>query len=139
MCVLRNPKNLHKHKINHHLQIKHLHQLKMRIRLKTMKKMIKKMTHLKRREMNKEEDQEEQGQRPPHPRVHQAIQRDHPVNSILDDIHKGVTTRSRVAHFCEHYSFVSSIEPYRVKDALIDSDWVLAMQEELNNFTRNEV
>jgi hypothetical protein len=61
------------------------------------------------------------------------------VNSILGDIHKGVTTRSRVAHFCEHYSFVSSIEPYRVEDALRDSDWVLAMQEELNNFTRNEV
>jgi hypothetical protein len=85
---------------------------------------------------DKENDQD---QRPPHPRVHQAIQRDHPVNSILGDIHKGVTTRSRVAHFCEHYSFVSSIEPYRVEDALRDSDWVLAMQEEPNNFTRNEV
>jgi hypothetical protein len=60
---------------------------------------------------DKEDDQEIQGQRPPHPRVHQAYQRDHPVNSILGDIHKGVTTRSRVAHFCEHYSFVSSIEP----------------------------
>jgi hypothetical protein len=66
------------------------------------------------------------------------IQQDHPVNSILGDIHKGVTTRSRVAHFFEHYSFVSSIEPYRVEDALRDSDWVLAMQEELNNFTRNK-
>jgi hypothetical protein len=40
-------------------------------------------------DQDKEEDQEEQGQRPPHPRVHQAIQRDHPVNSILGDIHKG--------------------------------------------------
>jgi hypothetical protein len=60
------------------------------------------------------------------------------VNSILGDIHKGITTRSRVAHFCEHYSFVSSIEPYRVEDALRDSG-VLAMHEELNNFTRNEV
>jgi hypothetical protein len=48
---------------------------------------------------DKEDDQEIQGQRPPHPRVHQAIQRDHPVNSILFDVHKGVTTRSRVAHF----------------------------------------
>jgi hypothetical protein len=90
-------------------------------------------------DQDKEDDQEIQGQRPPHPRVYQAIQRDHPVNSILDDIHKGVTTRSRIAHFCEHYSFVSSIEPYRVENALRDSDWVLAMQEELNNFTRNEV
>jgi hypothetical protein len=79
-------------------------------------------------EQDKEDDQEEQGQRPPHPRVHQAIQRDHPMNSIPSDIHKGVTTRSRVTHFCEHYSFVSSIEPYRVEDALRDSDWVLAMQ-----------
>jgi hypothetical protein len=88
---------------------------------------------------DKEDGQEIQGQRPPHPRVHQAIQRDYPVNSILGDIHKGVTTRSRVAHFCEHYSVVSSIEPYRIEDALRDPDWVLAMQEELNNYTRNEV
>jgi hypothetical protein len=50
-------------------------------------------------DQDKEDDQEIQGQRPPHPRVHQAIQRDHPVNSILGDIHRGVTTRSQVAHF----------------------------------------
>jgi hypothetical protein len=61
------------------------------------------------------------------------------VNSILGDILKGVTTGSCVAHFFEHYSFLSSIEPYRVEDTLRDSDWVLAMQEELNNFTRNKV
>jgi hypothetical protein len=90
-------------------------------------------------EQDREDDQDIQDQRLPHPRVHQAIQRDHPVNSILGDIHKGVTTRSCVAHFCEHYSFVSYIEPYRIDDALRDSDWVVAMQEELNNFTRNEV
>jgi hypothetical protein len=76
---------------------------------------------------------------PSHPRVHQAIQRDHPVNSILGDIQEGVTTRSQVAHFCEHYSFVSSIEPYMIEDALRDPDWVEAMQENLNNFTRNKV
>jgi hypothetical protein len=84
-----------------------------------------------------QDKENEQVPRPPHPRVHQAIQRDHPVNTILGDIHKGVTTRSRVAHFCEHYS--SSIEPHKVEEALQDSDWVMAMQEELNNFTRNEV
>jgi hypothetical protein len=90
-------------------------------------------------DQDKEDDQVIQDQRAPHPRVHQAFQRDHPDNSILGDIHKGVTTRSCVAHFCEHYSFVSSIEPYRVEDALRDPDWVVAMQEEPNNFTRNEV
>jgi hypothetical protein len=69
-----------------------------------------------------QDEEDEQVPRPPHPRVHQAIQRDHPVNTIIGDIQKGVTTRSRVAHFCEHYSFVSSIEPHRVEEALQDSD-----------------
>jgi hypothetical protein len=40
-------------------------------------------------DQDNEDGQEVQGQRPPHPRVHQAIQRDHPMNSILGDIHKG--------------------------------------------------
>jgi hypothetical protein len=48
-------------------------------------------------------------------------------------------TRSRLATFCEHCSFVSSKLPLRVEDALKIPDWVMAMQEELNNFTRNEV
>jgi hypothetical protein len=74
-----------------------------------------------------QDEEDEQVLRPPYPRVHQAIQRDHPVNTILGDIQKGVTTRSRVAHFCEHYSFVSSIEPHRIEEALQDSDWVVAM------------
>jgi hypothetical protein len=55
MCVLRNPKGLQIHKINRHLPYKHLHQPKMRIRLKTMKMKIKKMRHLKRRTMIKGE------------------------------------------------------------------------------------
>ena len=31
------------------------------------------------------------------------------------------------------------MEPTNVDEALKDPDWVMAMQEELNNFTRNEV
>jgi hypothetical protein len=34
---------------------------------------------------------------------------------------------------------VSSIEPYRIDDALRDPDWVVTMEEELNNFIRNDV
>jgi hypothetical protein len=45
-------------------------------------------------DQDKEDDQEIRDQRQPHPRVHQIFQRDHPVNFILGDIHKGVTTRS---------------------------------------------
>jgi hypothetical protein len=55
MCVLRNPKSPHKHKINHHLPCKHLHQLKMRIKLKMMKMKIKRMSHLKKRTIIKGE------------------------------------------------------------------------------------
>jgi hypothetical protein len=49
MCVLRNPKSLHKQKINHHLPYKHIHPPKMRIGLKMMKMKIKMMSHLKMR------------------------------------------------------------------------------------------
>jgi hypothetical protein len=36
-----------------------------------------------------QDEEDEQVPRPPHPRVHQAIQQDHPVNTILGDIQKG--------------------------------------------------
>jgi hypothetical protein len=35
--------------------------------------------------------------------------------------------------------FVSSLEPLKIEQALGDPDWVMAMQEELNNFERNKV
>ena len=44
-----------------------------------------------------------------------------------------------MASFCEHYSFISSIEPTKIEKALQDIDWINAMDEELNNFTRNQV
>jgi hypothetical protein len=75
----------------------------------------------------------------PHPRVHQSIQRDHPIDNILGSIQRGVSTRSRLATFCGNYSFISSLESLKVDEALDDPDWVIAMQEELNKFTRNEV
>jgi hypothetical protein len=54
MCVLRNLKSPHKHKINHLPPCKHLHQLKIRIKLKMMKMKIKR-SHLKRRTIIKGE------------------------------------------------------------------------------------
>jgi hypothetical protein len=61
------------------------------------------------------------------------------VDNILADIKKGVTTRSHVANFCQHYSFVSSMKPFKVEDALHDPDWMVDTQEELNNLKRNQV
>ena len=67
------------------------------------------------------------------------IARDHPLDTIIDDISRGVQTISKLASFCEHFSFVSSIKPKKIDEALKDVDWVNAMHEELNNFTRNQV
>jgi hypothetical protein len=72
-------------------------------------------------------------------RIHHSIVKDHSVNQIVGDISKGVQTRSHISSFCEHFSFVSCIEPNRVDEALLDVNWVNAMHEELNNFTRNKV
>jgi hypothetical protein len=47
----------------------------------------------------------------PHLIVHKSVQRDHPINNILGSIRRRVNTRSRLANFCGHYSFVSMIEP----------------------------
>jgi hypothetical protein len=38
-----------------------------------------------------------------------------------------------------HPLSIIQLEPFRVEEALLDPDWVLAIQEELNNFKRNEV
>jgi hypothetical protein len=86
-----------------------------------------------------EHDNEEEAPQAPPTQVRATKQRNHPIDQILGDISKGVTTRSHLANFCEHYSFISSIEPFRVEEALQDPDWVLAKQEEFNNFKRNEV
>src|SRR6185437_9055409 len=61
--------------------------------------------HQDQPQVEEEAQQVQQQMQVPHPRVHQSIQKDHPVDNILGSITKGVTTRSRLATFCEYYSF----------------------------------
>jgi hypothetical protein len=61
------------------------------------------------------------------------------LDTIIGDISRGVQTRSKLALFCEHFSFVSFIEPKKIEKALRDVDWMNAMHEELNNFTKNKI
>ena len=64
----------------------------------------------------------------------------YPQGLIIGSPSNGVMTRSqKLTSFIEHHSFVSCVEPKNVEEALQDSDWINAMHEELNNFTRNEV
>jgi hypothetical protein len=67
------------------------------------------------------------------------IARDHLLDTIIGDISKCVQIRSRLALFCEHFSFVSSIKPKKIDEVLKDVHWVNAMHAKLNNFTRNQV
>ena len=63
----------------------------------------------------------------------------HPFELIIGDANEGVKTRSATQNECLYSSFLSQEEPKKVEDALQDPDWVLAMQEELNQFERNKV
>jgi hypothetical protein len=50
------------------------------------------------------------------------VARDHPLDSLLEDISRGIQIRSRLASFCEHFLFVSFIESNKVDEALKDVD-----------------
>ncbi|KAJ9544245.1 hypothetical protein OSB04_023952 [Centaurea solstitialis] len=65
--------------------------------------------------------------------------KDHLIELIIGDPTSSVQTRAATANECNFSAFLSSIEPTRVSDALQDSDWVTAMQEELNQFTALKV
>ena len=62
----------------------------------------------------------------------------HPQELIISNTTKGVTTRSKLKSFV-NLAFISQIEPKNINDALCDEFWVLAKQEELNQFKRNKV
>jgi hypothetical protein len=55
-----------------------------------------------RNDQGGDEDDGGKGEAPPHQRVRHNVQRHHPVDNILGDIEKGLTTRSCVTNFCEH-------------------------------------
>jgi len=65
--------------------------------------------------------------------------RNHPLDNIIEDISKGVTTRHSLKDLCNNMTFFSMIEPKTFKEAIIDDQWIVAMQEELNQFERNNV
>ncbi|KAL8121576.1 hypothetical protein AgCh_018353 [Apium graveolens] len=63
----------------------------------------------------------------------------HTRDAIIGDPNAGVRTRSTTANECLHAYFLSQIEPKKTEEALLDPDWISAIQEELNQFERNKV
>ncbi|GJS93828.1 retrovirus-related pol polyprotein from transposon TNT 1-94 [Tanacetum coccineum] len=68
--------------------------------------------------------------------------KDHPIDNVIGDPSRPVSTRHQLqdeALFCYFDAFLSSVEPKSYKEALTESCWIEAMQEELNEFERLEV
>nr|GEW19353.1 hypothetical protein [Tanacetum cinerariifolium] len=68
--------------------------------------------------------------------------KDHPLDNIIGELERPITTRLQLheqALFCYYDAFLTSVEPKTYKDALTQSCWIEAMQEELNEFERLEV
>jgi hypothetical protein len=71
---------------------------------------------------------------------HTRTSTNHPIDLVLGDPQWGTRTRRKqYASFCKHHAFVPFVEPTTLDEALGEADWILAMQDELNNFTKNQV
>nr|GFB04930.1 hypothetical protein [Tanacetum cinerariifolium] len=67
--------------------------------------------------------------------------KDHPLNNIIGQLSRPVSTRLQLheqAFFCYYDAFPTSVEPKTYKEAVNQSCWIEAMQEELNEFERLE-
>ena len=64
--------------------------------------------------------------------------RDHTHEQVISDITQGVRTRNQLGLYSDCV-FISEFEPKNIKEAIVDTSWILAMQEELYQFTRNDV
>nr|GEW43351.1 hypothetical protein [Tanacetum cinerariifolium] len=63
--------------------------------------------------------------------------KDHPLKNKIGQLARPVSTRLQLheqALFCYYDAFLTSVEPKMYKDALTQSCWIEAMQEELNKF-----
>jgi Reverse transcriptase (RNA-dependent DNA polymerase) len=63
----------------------------------------------------------------------------HPLSNIIGDPREGVRTMSKMNKMIAHCAFVYQLKPKIFKDVNNDSYWIYAMQEELNQFERNQV
>jgi len=61
------------------------------------------------------------------------------MENIIGKIDKGVSTRTYTSNYYKHMAFVSHIEANSVSETLKDESWIATMQEELNQFSINEV
>ncbi|GJV01334.1 retrovirus-related pol polyprotein from transposon TNT 1-94 [Tanacetum coccineum] len=64
--------------------------------------------------------------------------RNHPLENVIGNLNQR-TLRSQAQNQSNFFCFISTIEPKNVNEALGDKSWIVAMQEELNQFVANDV
>nr|GEW99007.1 Gag-Pol polyprotein [Tanacetum cinerariifolium] len=64
--------------------------------------------------------------------------RNHPLENVIGNLNQR-TLRSQAQNQSNFFCFISTIEPKNVNEALMDDTWIVAMQEELNQFITNNV
>ncbi|GJX56041.1 retrovirus-related pol polyprotein from transposon TNT 1-94 [Tanacetum coccineum] len=62
----------------------------------------------------------------------------HPLEQVIGNLNQRML-RSQAQNKSNSFCFISTIEPKNVNEALGDESWVVAMQEELNQFVVNDV
>ncbi|GJR55403.1 retrovirus-related pol polyprotein from transposon TNT 1-94 [Tanacetum coccineum] len=63
--------------------------------------------------------------------------KNHPLEQVIGSLNQ-TTLRSQAQNQSNYFSFISTIEPKNVNEALGDESWVVAMQDELNQFIAND-
>ncbi|GKB80866.1 retrovirus-related pol polyprotein from transposon TNT 1-94 [Tanacetum coccineum] len=64
--------------------------------------------------------------------------RNHPLENVIGNLNQR-TLRSQAQNQSNFFCFISTIEPKNMNEALMDDSWIVAMQEELNQFTVNDI
>ncbi|GJX71410.1 hypothetical protein Tco_0308581 [Tanacetum coccineum] len=64
--------------------------------------------------------------------------KNHPLDQVIGNLNQR-NLRSQAQNHSKFFCFISIIEPKNVNKALKDESWVVAMQEELNQFVANDV
>ncbi|GKB75384.1 retrovirus-related pol polyprotein from transposon TNT 1-94 [Tanacetum coccineum] len=63
--------------------------------------------------------------------------RNHPLENVIGNLNQR-TLRSQAQNQSNFFCFISTIEPKNVNETLGDESWIVAMQEELNQFVAND-
>ncbi|GJS89348.1 retrovirus-related pol polyprotein from transposon TNT 1-94 [Tanacetum coccineum] len=64
--------------------------------------------------------------------------RNNPLENVIGNLNQR-TLRSQAQNQSNLFCFIATIEPKNVNESLTDDSWIVAMQEELNQFIANDV